>query len=323
MRTVETRTIPVAVAICLLLLVVVPALASVTFSSSTPQIITKGNTLSITGTGAVNGTAALWIIGRNFIDRQIVIPDAKGNFTYSFTSADTRQYTSGQYAFVIQDPGQNQRLDIEYRVDDNGDIVLQNQGKTFADIGARENLKASVVPLISTFSATAANPGADDIFIPYYFFVEDPSIGFDNIIPSGESPLPDVTAGNTIVFSGPTNLDTHDTLRGEIRDRNSGSLVASATLAIKPGSTENQWSWVLAAPGLSPGSYQVTVWRPNAFVNCSGTAFFTVLPVPSTTGPAGNATAAFPWAGDPLLPVIILFGIALVVGSILFASRNR
>nr|WP_320161409.1 hypothetical protein [uncultured Methanoregula sp.] len=320
----DTKTIASVLLVCLFSLMVIPGSASVTITSSTPQIITKGDVFSLEGTGAVNGTVALWIVGRNYINRQIIIPDSKGNYSLSINSVDTRQFTSGQYAFVIQDPGPNQKLDIEYRVADNGDIILQNQGKTFADIGARENLKASVVPFISAFSATAANPGADDLFSPHYFFVEDPSVGFDYSAGPGESLLPDVIATNRVALGGPTNIDPRDKLHAEIRDRSRGLLVASSDIPVEPGTTLNHWSWTPENVALPTGSYTVTIWRPNAFVNVSASAFFTVVPSsPGTTGPSGNATITLPWAGDPLLPLIILFGLALVIASILFTSRKR
>jgi len=320
----DSRAPILVLLITLVALMVIPCSASLTFSSSTPQIITKGDALSLKGTGAVNGTVALWVVGRNYIDRQILIPDARGNYSLSISSEDTRQYTSGQYAFVIQDPGPDQRLDIEYRVADNGDIILQNRGKTFADIGARENLRASVVPVISTFSSTAANPGADDLFTPYYFVIENPSISFDHISEPASSRLQDAAGWSRIVLEGQTNVNPRDSLRAEIRDLASGAPAASATIAVIPGATVNRWSWVLDDPGIPPGTYRVTVWRPNAFVNCSGSAILNVVPrVSPATTDSGNTTGSIPWTSDPLLPFIILAGIALVIASILFASRNR
>jgi len=310
--------------ICLLPLIALPASASVAFSSSTPVIITKGDALSITGINAINGTSSLWVIGRNYIGREIIIPDTKGNFSLSLNSAATRDYTSGQYAFVVQDPGPDLKLDIEYRVDDNGDIILLNQGRTFADIGARENLRASVVPLISEFSSTAANPGADDVFTPYYFIVENPSISFDHMSDPVNSRLADVKVGDPIILEGQTNVNPRDSLRAEIRGSENGAPAASANLAVIPGATVNRWRWVLDNPGLPPGSYEVTIWRTDAFVSCSGSAILAVLPgATATTNTSGNTTGSIPWSSDPLLPFIILAGLALVIASILFASRNR
>ena len=324
MSTVDARSLIPVFFIGLLLFMVIPCTASVTFSSSTPQIITKGDTLSLDGTGAGNGTVALWIVGKGYLDRQVLIPDIKGNYTTTINSVNTRQYTRGQYAFVIQDPGPNRRLDIEYRIEDNGDVILQNRGKTFAGLGPREDLKASVVPLISAFSSTAANPNADDIFIPYYFFVEDPSISFDNIVDPLNSGLQSVTAGNRIVLAGPTNINPRDRLQAEIRESATGALVAETAIAVEPGLTVNRWSWIIENPKLLPGTYQVTVWRPNAFVNCSGSAVFTVIPpTVGTTAPGSNTTATAPWANDPLLPFILILGLALVISSILYTSRNR
>jgi hypothetical protein len=319
----KSRIVSLVVIISFLSLLISPCLASVTFSSSTPQIIAKGNDLIVKGTDATNGTVALWVVGRSYIDRRVIIPDIKGNYIHTISSEDTRQFASGQYSFVIQDSGPNRKLDVEYRIDDNGDILLQNQGKTFADIGARENLKASLVPLISAFSATA-NPSTDDIFSPYYFFVEEPSIGFDYTSASGEGRLPDAVAGNPVILGGPTNLAPHEVLHAEIRDRASGSLAASADFSVQPGPTVNRWSWTIDTPRLLPGTYDVSIWRPNAFVNSSGSAFFTVISsVPETTV-TGNTTAAeFPWSHDPMLPFLILFALALVIASIIYTSRNR
>ncbi len=324
MRPVKIRSLSLAVLVCLLLLTIGYGSAAVTFSSSTPQIIAKGNDLTLKGTGATNGTVALWIVGRDYIDRIVLIPDIKGNYIHTISSEDTRQFTSGQYSFVIQDSGPNGKLDVEYRVADNGDIILQSQGKTFADIGARENIKANLAPLISAFSATATNPPTDDIFTSHYFFVEDPSIGFDHTSASGEGQLPDVTAGNPVILGGPTNLAPHEMLHAEIRDRTSGALAASADFSVQPGPTVNRWSWTVEAPGLPPGSYEARIWRPNAYVNCSGSSFFTVVSqVTATTAPGNSTAAAYPWSQDPNLPFLILFGLALVIACILYTLKNR
>ncbi len=86
-----------------LLLAIVPVEASLSFSTSSPQTIAKGDTVTIVGTGATNGTVTLWIIGRNYFRISTAVPDTTGKFAITVRPEDTVQFSSGQYAFVIQD----------------------------------------------------------------------------------------------------------------------------------------------------------------------------------------------------------------------------
>ncbi len=78
--------------------IVMPAAASVYYSSSVSQIITKGDSFTISGTGTKDGPVAIWIFGRNFFDVKTAIPERNGNFTLTIKPDETRKFSSGKYA---------------------------------------------------------------------------------------------------------------------------------------------------------------------------------------------------------------------------------
>ena len=92
---------------------VTPVAASVYYTSSVHQIITKGDTFTISSTSAKNGPVAIWIIGKDYFDTLPVTPDRNGNFSISLKPTTTEKFSSGQYAIVIQDPGPNGIMEIE------------------------------------------------------------------------------------------------------------------------------------------------------------------------------------------------------------------
>ena len=93
------------VLVIMLAIVATPATAAVYFNTSAPGIITKGDPFSISGTGAVNGTVAVWIVGRDHFEVLTTAPDRHGNFSITIKPSATDIFSSGQYAILYQDPG--------------------------------------------------------------------------------------------------------------------------------------------------------------------------------------------------------------------------
>ena len=101
-----------AIIILLLAIIVIPVTAAVYYSTSAPGIITKGDSFSVSGTGAVNGTVGIWIVGRDHFEVMTSAPDRHGNFSITIKPSATDSFSSGQYAIVFQDPGANGVLEI-------------------------------------------------------------------------------------------------------------------------------------------------------------------------------------------------------------------
>jgi len=313
-----------AIILLVLAFISLPAAASVSYAASTPQIITRGDTFSLTGTIPGHGTVAIWIIGRSYIDSHIVIPDEKGKFIYKLLARETQQLPVGQYAFVVQDPGANGLLDIEYQKNANGNITLLYKGKTFADIGTLDNIRTTVVPAISSLSS-AEVPHADDIFTANYFLVEDPMVFFDQVTSPSENRLLGQVSGNPIVFTGTTNLGTQDTLSASIHEAVKDAVVIAKRIPVIAGTELNHWSYTLDSPGLPAGEYLLTIGPADPPATSIRSAVFSVTKN-ALVNPTQAGTPAVPrspqWF-DPTIPLFVVVGMLIVLGLIVFATWRK
>lgn len=298
--------------------IVLPAAAAVYYHASTPQIISKGDAFSVSGTGAQNGTVALWVIGRNTFEVRSVAPDRQGNFSIFFKPTETMKFPAGQYAVVLQDPGPSGTMEIEPGRDSSGNLTIMNRGKIIARLGAIENLRGNVQDETDSLISAAGLQGVDDTFLPVYFFVEEPAVHFDQIIPASGSRLPDQIAGEGFLFTGTTNMGVENTLRAELRTADSNTPVTSKDIPIIPGSSLNSWSYGIEAPGPEPGTYFLTVGWTKSNTTGTGTAQFTMKgatgTIPAPPGPAPAAVdTQLPKGLDSLLIIGIIFVFAVVV----------
>ena len=311
-----------AILVGLLISIMAPVTALVFFTSSTPQIITKGDTFSVSGTDAKNGTIAVWIIGRDYFDVLNETPDGQGNFSISLNPSITGNFSTGQYAVVFQDPGPSGTFEIEAGTDSFGNLTLLNRGKIIAKIGARQDLKGNVQQEVAILMRSAGIRGVDDTFLSEYFFVEEPFIGFDQLIPEPGLRLQDQTAGNPIAFSGTTNLGTGNSLHGDISDLNTNNVVRSKTIPIVAGIDKNHWLYETSEPYLPPGNYSLSIVWTTLHKTGSESAGFTVknpvYPMGTNTSPVAEDT---PHRLD--LTTIIITGIVLVISLIIYAFWKK
>ncbi len=84
---------------------------------------------------------------------------------------------------MIQDPGADKSFEIAPLIWSDG-IRIANQGKVITNIGQKTSFPADISPVASTILNVSERPDVDDIFTPYYFYVEDPYIRFNRV---GES----------------------------------------------------------------------------------------------------------------------------------------
>jgi len=285
-----------AVMLAATLLLCIPAAASITFTTSTPQTLAKGDTLAISGTGAQNGSVTVWVIGRDYFETVTTVPDKDGYFTLAIPPEETARFSSGRYAVVIQDPGTNGRPEIGYRSDSAGNISFLNGQAVFADIGPTRGITANAEPVARILVGGTALPGTDDVLAPYYVFIEEPSISFDNIS-AADSQFPEVTAGKRITISGTTNMGVENSLHVDLRNLDTNTLIGTRTIPVTAGGQKNRWSFDLDTAGLPPGEYFVTVgWMKS---NVTGTGS-TIVRVISGSG----LNMMRPFSGGFSLPVI-------------------
>jgi hypothetical protein len=266
-----------AVVLTVIFLLCIPAAASVTFTASTPQTLAKGDTLAISGTGAQNGSVTVWVIGRNYFDTVTTVPDKDGNFNLAIPPEETARFSSGRYAVVIQDPGTNGNDEIGWRAKRAGNISLMNGHTVLAEIGPREGITANAEPVVRSLEEGTTLPGTDDVLAPYYVFIEEPSISFDNIS-AADGQFPEVTAGKRITISGTTNIGVENLLHADLRNLDTNTLIGTWTIPVTTGGQKNRWSFELDTSGLPQGEYFVTVGWMKSNVTGTGSTIVHVLP---------------------------------------------
>lgn len=309
-------------AVILLISCIMPAAASVSFSGSTPQVITKGDTFSVSGTGAVNGSVALWIIGRDYFDVRYVTPDRHGNFTIVLKPTETEKLSGGRFVVLLQDPGPDGTMQIEPGKDSYGNLTIMNRGKIITRLGAQQDLSGDIQTVTGIFSSAAMIPGVDDTFTYDTFFVEEPAVYFDQISP-GTDLLPRQTSGAAIVITGTTNMGTDNILRADLFNRDTNEQVTEKAIPVIAGEDLNRWSCTFDSPGLQPGNYYLTVgWTKT---NTSGTAMaeFPVVKEKTPDTPQGQPlplpepVPELPPGLDTLLIIGILFVILVILYTVL------
>ncbi|MDD4137058.1 MAG: hypothetical protein PHT99_04075 [Methanoregula sp.] len=304
--------------------IVLPAAAAVYYQASTPQIIAMGDAFSVSGTGATNGTVALWVIGRDTFEIRSVAPDRHGNFSLFFKPSETLKFKSGQYAVVLQDPGPSGTMEIEPGRDSSGNLTIMNRGKIIARLGAEEDLKGNVQKETDMLTSAAGLQGVDDAFLVEYFFVEEPAVHFDQLIPASGSRLPDQVSGEGFLFTGTTNMGTENTLQAELRNANTNAPVTAKIIPIIPGSSLNSWRYGIEEPGLEPGNYFLSVGWTKSNTTGTGTAQFAVKKVPGTVPPAPGPTTA---AGNIPLPQgldnLLIIGIIVVFAVVVYTVSKK
>jgi hypothetical protein len=311
----------VVILVLLLAIIAAPVTAAVYFTTSAPGIITKSDTFSISGTGAVNGTVGIWIVGRDQFEVLTIAPDRHGNFSLTLKPSATDRFSSGQYAIIFQDPGASNVLEIEGGTDINGSLVVMNRGKIVARLGHRQDLGENIHTVADMILSTSFIPGIDDIFLAEFFFVQKPAIFFDELIPASGLRIPDKIPGERIIISGTTNIGTENTLSTEIRTRNSHDVITVKTIPILAGYRLNTWTWDLDTPGLPPGDYDITVWWAKSDVTSNAT--FTVKnPALPSSSPVKPVDTTIPPQHDYTFPVLVACSLIVLAIVLYFAGRE-
>jgi len=212
-------------------------------------------------------------------------------------------------------------MEIEPGRDSGGNITIMNRGKIIARFGTKEDLKGNVQKETDALTSAAGLQGVDDTFLAAYFFVEEPAVHFDDIIPASGSRLPDKVSGDRILITGTTNMGREDSLRAEIHTADTNQLVTSKNLPVNYGSSLNRWSYQLDEPGLEPGNYFITVGWTTSSSTGTGTAQFTVIQKtrdnpPPPPPPAPDGDEPLPGGLVNLLVIGIIFVFAVVVYTI-------
>lgn len=312
----------------LLLSIVMPVTASVSFESSSSQIITRGDEFSVSSADAQNGPATIWIVGRDyFAVKTATMLDRKGSWILTLKPDDTEKFPAGKYAIIVQDPGPDGLLEIDRRITDEGNVTIQNRGKSIADLGQPGVQGIDIGRVITILDEAGTLQGVDDTFSTFYFFVEEPSVQFDQVTDPSKHLISPQKNGDRIVISGSTNIGIGNTLRADIRNLASNAIVTSKLIPVTQGYGLNCWTYILEAPGLPVGDYSVTIdWSKSNTTNV-GSALFSVEnmapPTPFPPGPEPMNSLQPTTPADTPLPIIITVSLVLVLAIIIFTTQRK
>jgi len=320
-RTISTTLFAFLVLLCLLSM---PCSADLTALTSGPQTIVKADTVTLSGTGAQNGSVTLWIVGRNYFATKSTTPDKKGNYTFTIKPEETTRFSAGKYAFLIQDPGANRGFEIGPLPWNDGSIRIADQGKVIANIGAPTSFPGDITPVAETIINASDRPDVDDTFAPYYFYVEEPAIHINRVDDTGN--LPDQTTGEALLITGTTNMGPEDQLQVAIKNATSGDLITSQTVPVVQGPNSNQWTYSLDEPGLPAGTYTITISEQK--YTSGGTAsarinIFEYRIAANSSLPLQPELPAGVTAYGVLLPLLISCAALAIIAIIMLASVRK
>jgi len=238
-------------------LLCVPCSADLTALTSGPQTIVKADTAVLSGTDALNGSVTLWIVGRNYFATKSATPDKKGDYSFTLKPEETTRFSAGKYGFLIQDPGADRGFEIGPLSWNDGSIRIADLGKIITNIGSPATFPGDITPIAETIINASERTDVDDIFTPYYFYVEEPAIHINRVDNAGN--IPDQTTGEALLITGTTNVGTENLLQVAIKNATSGDLITSQMVPVIQGPNSNQWTYSLDEPGLPAGTYTITI----------------------------------------------------------------
>ncbi len=283
---------------------------SATASQST---VAKGDRIYITGTAEGDpGSVMIWILGKNFYDKDTESVNSDASFKYEVTQEKTKNLAAGQYFVVVQHPMQNTKFDVNTigplnQDNQNNDIWVYNlqlksvvSGVTTSDytkifkLGGAGSLQGSDAAEALVQGINDAN--VDDTYTKLQFLVEEPVIRIDSI--------GDKHVGDKFTITAQTNLAVDDEILVQVysssfkpTDKSQSGEFSGATGTVKVtkgDSGMNKISFDIDSSTFKPDEYIVTA---QAVIqdNAVGTALFNVLETPVVTAtPVVVVTTAAP-----------------------------
>ncbi|MDE4907852.1 DUF3821 domain-containing protein [Methanogenium marinum] len=257
-----------------------------TTSSAT---VARGDDLYITGNAEGDPTPgiAIWILGKNLVNRQTETVEDNGAFEYKFTGTDT--LAAGQYFVVVQHPMYNDQFDLDTVVAGGVTYVYRPVLDPFVlnplfileGTGSLQGSDAA-----TALVAAMDSPDIDDTYYKLTFMIEEPWIMIDAI--------GDQYVGETFTISGTTNLAVGDSLIVEATSSSfkptdksqSGAFSGSSgTVLVTAGDKDgmNTWEFAVDASSFTPDEYIVTVEGIEA--GQTATQTFNVLKAEPTAQP--------------------------------------
>jgi PGF-CTERM protein len=261
-------------------------------ATATQSTVAQGDKIFIIGTaeGQPN-SVAIWIMGKNFAQRQTETVNSDGTFKYEIKQDTTKSLYSGQYFVVVQHPMMNGIYDIDLGADPQ---YVYDYGINAASGAAPLSLFKITGPgsLQGSDAAEALvqginQPYIDDTYTKLQFLIEQPVI---TIVPIGDKHV-----GDKFTINAATNLAVDDEILVQVysssfkptQKSQSGEFSgATGTVKVQKGTTGmNTIKFDVDSSTFKPDEYIVT--EDAVIQEATGTALFNVLegaaPTPEPT----------------------------------------
>ncbi|MCK9579997.1 MAG: hypothetical protein M0Q92_06045 [Methanoregula sp.] len=265
-----------------LILLITPCAAGFHAQTSSNIALAKGDSMTITGTGAMNGSVAIWGIGSSFFTYVVVPAAPDGTINWTLGRDVTRTFRSGPLMIIVQDPGQDRQYSLRAAMSEEKNYVILENGMGLFE-GEQNFLNISAAIDLSDRLRDEMTDGyTDDSYTLLTTFVEEPSIHFQQGDPD-ESLT--VVTGDHVMFSGTMNMAPKNRIMVRIEDTSviekTGLRIPARTetiTAIRTGEQQNQWEYNLDTTGLNPGEYLFEIGWDQSLVSGQNAMVFRITP---------------------------------------------
>ncbi|OPY37956.1 MAG: hypothetical protein A4E35_01011 [Methanoregula sp. PtaU1.Bin051] len=261
-----------------LMLIIAPCTAGIQIQAGTNIALARGDPLTITGTGLMNGSVAIWGIGPSFFTYQAIPVAPDGTVSWELGRDVTRSFRSGPLMIIVQDPGHDRQYSLRAGMSMERIRIAWENGTSMSEWERGPLDIPAAMDLADTVRDGIAGSGTDDSCTLAMVMVEEPAIHFRHENPDE---FPTVVAGERVWFSGTTNIAPENRITARIEDTavigKTGSRipVRSGEVTIeRTGDLQNRWEYTLDTEGLASGEYLFEIgWDQSAVSGQSATIF--------------------------------------------------
>ena len=274
-----------------LILIIGPCSASLEVRPSTNIALAKGDSLTITGTGFMNGSAAIWEFGSGFFAYNSIPAAPDGTLSWTQGMDVTETFRSGPITIIVEDPGRDRQYSLH--VDASGETkrIVAGNGTDLFDVKPDSLTIPAAMDLAERVQEEIAREETDDSGTLQTVFVEEPTISFHQ---ENAGEIPTVAAGKSIRFFGTMNLAPENRVAAKVENtavvEKTGLRVPVRTgtvTTIRTGELQNRWEYTLDTSGLEPGEYLVEIGWDRSTMSGQAVEIFRIVRQPggdNTTG---------------------------------------
>lgn len=252
-----------------LILIISPCSAGLAVRPSTNIALAKGDPLTITGTGFMNGSAAVWEIGPGLFTYTVTPFVPKGTLIWTAGRDATETFRSGPLMIIVQDPGRDRQYSLHVDVSGKTKRILAGNGTDLLDVKPDSLTIPAAMDLAEQVQEKIAREETDDSGVLQTIFVEEPTISFQQ---ENTGEILTVAPGKNIRFSGTMNLAPENRITAKIEKtatiEKTGLRIPVRTgmvTAIRTGELQNRWEYTLDTSGIEPGEYLIEIgWEQSA-----------------------------------------------------------